>query len=100
MAEHLDTRRKRLRFRCWHRGTKELDLLVGRFADAMLAGMDADELDRLEALLEVPEPLLYDWVLGRRAPDPEHDHAVMHRLSAFSQAPETAPHAAHSLKTR
>ena len=96
MTEDLEIRRKRLRFRCWHRGTKELDLLVGRFADAHLAALDGADLDRLEALLEVPEPLLYDWVLGRRPPDPEHDHAVMARLVAYSQAPETAPHAAHS----
>jgi len=47
-----DIRRKRLSFRSWHRGTRESDLLLGRFADSHLAGLDDDQLDRYEALLE------------------------------------------------
>ena len=53
MTEDLETRRKRLRYRCWHRGTKELDLLVGRFADAHLAfigtGSEADAVQTAAA---------------------------------------------------
>lgn len=84
MTESLEIRRKRLRFRCWHRGTKELDLMIGRFADAHLAELQAEQIGRLEALLEVPEPILNDWILGRRAPDPDHDHDVMRLLRAFN----------------
>lgn len=90
MSEPLEIRRKRLRFRCWHRGTKELDLMVGRFADAHLADLDVEQIDRLEALLEVPEPLLNDWIVGRRVPDPAYDHDVMRLLRDFNNPPSTA----------
>ena len=89
VTEDLAIRRKRLRFRCWHRGTKELDLMIGRFADAHLAALDAGQITRLEALLEVPEPLLNNWILGRGAPDPAHDHDVMHLLRDFNSPRST-----------
>ncbi|MGH6916010.1 MAG: succinate dehydrogenase assembly factor 2, partial [Geminicoccales bacterium] len=57
-----DARRKRLRYRAWHRGTKEMDLLLGRFADAQLAGMTPAQLDAFEALLCESDPDLYDWI--------------------------------------
>ena len=55
----LDDRRKRLLFRCWHRGTREMDLILGRFADAEIGNLSDDELTQLETLLEVPDPDLY-----------------------------------------
>jgi len=88
MTEDIETRRKRLRFRSWHRGTKELDLLLGGFADRALPNMDAEALDRFETLLEVPEPLIYAWFTVQSAPPPEYDHAVTRQLLAFKFAPE------------
>ncbi|HEY9548759.1 MAG TPA: succinate dehydrogenase assembly factor 2 [Kiloniellaceae bacterium] len=82
-TETTENRRKRLRFRSWHRGTKEMDLLIGSFADAHLSGFGRDQLDRFEALLDVPEPVVYDWVLGRSDPPAEHDHDVTRLLLAF-----------------
>ncbi len=64
-----DARRKRLRYRAWHRGTKESDIILGSFADAHLATLDAEGLDAFESLLDVPDPEIYDWVIGR-APVP------------------------------
>lgn len=78
-----DPRLRKLNFRAWRRGFREADLIVGAFADAELPGMDAADLDRFEALLEVPDGDLYDWIVGRAPPAPEHDHAVMHRLREF-----------------
>ena len=60
--------RKQLRFRSWHRGTREMDLLLGRFADANLAQMDRGQLDRYAWLLENSDPDIYIWVTGREAP--------------------------------
>ena len=60
-----DARRKRLRYRAWHRGTKESDFILGSFADAQLATLDDAGLDAFEALLDVPDPEIYDWVIGR-----------------------------------
>lgn len=78
-----EERIKRLRYRAWHRGTKELDLLIGPFADSHLAGLNVADLGLFERLLEAPEPRLYAWILGQEAPSPEHDHPVFQRLKAF-----------------
>jgi antitoxin CptB len=82
-----DIRRKRLLFRSWHRGTRESDLVLGRFAEAHLAGFDAAQLDRWEALLECADADLYDWASGRTAPPAAYDHDVMRLLLAFRCAP-------------
>src|SRR5580698_6503003 len=63
-SDGLDDRRKRLLFRCWHRGTREMDLILGRFADAEIAGLADDELAQLELLIEVPDPDLYAALTG------------------------------------
>ncbi len=86
-TETIENRRKRLRFRSWHRGTKEMDLLIGSFADAHLAAFDSDQLDRFEALLDVPEPVVYDWILGRTPPPADQDHDVLQLLLAFDFQP-------------
>jgi len=83
----LATRRKRLQFRCWHRGTKELDLMLGPFADAHLDALDEAEMGQLEALLLVQDLELYNWLLGKAAPPPEHDHDLLHRIIRFNNVP-------------
>jgi antitoxin CptB len=63
-SDGLDDRRKRLLFRCWHRGTREMDLIVGRFADAHLPDLSDAELTELEQLIELPDPDLYAALTG------------------------------------
>ena len=77
-------RRKRLLFRCWHRGTQENDLVLGSFAEASLAAFDGAQLERFEALLDCADADLFDWIAGRRVPPPQHDHDVMRFLRSFS----------------
>ena len=79
----LDDRRKRLLFRCWHRGTREMDLILGRFADAEIANLGDDDLGRLEHLIEVPDPDLYAAVTGDRMLAPEHANALFDRIKSF-----------------
>lgn len=67
MSEPLETRLKRLRMRSWRRGTKEMDLILGPFADQDLTGLNADELDLYEALLNENDQDLYQWVSGQVA---------------------------------
>lgn len=81
-GDELVRRRKRLKFRSWHRGTKEMDLLLGPFADACLDGFDATLLIEYEAVLEQPEPDLYEWILGRAVPPPSARSSVLDRLIA------------------
>lgn len=80
----LETRRKRLRFRCWHRGTKEVDLLLGRFADKHLANLDGDRLAELERLVDVPDQEIHAWLTGTRPVPAEHDTPLMRLLMDYS----------------
>jgi len=87
MPDDLEQRRKRLAFRARHRGMKELDLLIGGFADQHLSALSPDQLDRFEALLDVPEPLMYSWLMGHARPPAELDHDVMKLLLSFKYTP-------------
>ena len=82
-SDGLDDRRKRLLFRCWHRGTREMDLILGRFADAEIATLDDAELAQLEHLIEVPDPDLYAALAGDRPLAPEYVSALFDRIKAF-----------------
>jgi antitoxin CptB len=61
-TEKLDIIRKRLAWRASRRGIKEMDILVGGYADAHLASMSAPDLITFEALLEIPDQQLLSWV--------------------------------------
>lgn len=71
MTEALENRRKRLIFRSWHRGTREMDLLMGSFADKHVPDMDDSAIEAYEELLSVPDPDLYDWYIGKPVPADE-----------------------------
>ena len=80
MTDPHETRRRRLHFRSWHRGTKEADLLVGSFADAYLAAMNPAELDEFERVLEIEDGYLVAWVTGQAEPPRTIDGPVFRRL--------------------
>ncbi len=80
----LAVRRRRIRFRCWHRGTREADLLLGRFADTCVGELDQAGLDQLEALLDQPDPDIWDWVVGRQTVPEAFDNDVTRRLQELS----------------
>jgi antitoxin CptB len=82
----LDVRRRKILFRAWHRGTREMDLLLGRFADAALAGLSESELDEFERLIEVPDPDLFAWIMGEAAAPAEYDGSMLRRLKAFHRS--------------
>ena len=75
-----EIRRRRLRFRCWHRGTREMDLVLGGFADRHLASFTPGQIERLEALLEEGDPDLYNWATGREPTPAGLDTDVMRLL--------------------
>jgi antitoxin CptB len=79
----LDDRRKRLLFRCWHRGTREMDLILGRFADAEIAKLSDDELAQFESLMEVPDPDLYAALTGNVPPAPDFASGLFDRIKSF-----------------
>jgi antitoxin CptB len=85
-SDGLDDRRKRLLFRCWHRGTREMDLILGRFADAEIAGLTDDELRQLERLIEVPDPDLYAALTGGPSLAPHYAGRLFDRIKSFRPA--------------
>ncbi len=79
----LDDRRKRLLFRCWHRGTREMDLILGRFADAEIGNLSDDELTQLETLLDVNDPDLYAAITADKVLPADVTGALFARIKAF-----------------
>ena len=80
----LSVRKKRLQYRCWHRGSREADLLLGRFADKNLPIFGETDLNQFEALLNEADPDIWDWVVGRKPIPAMLDHDIMERLKIFS----------------
>ena len=85
-SDGLDDRRKRLLFRCWHRGTREMDLILGRFADAEIATLSDDELTQLEHLIEVPDPDLYAALTGKVPLAGDYAGRLFERIRSFRVA--------------
>lgn len=79
----LDERRRRILFHCWHRGMREMDLIMGRFADATIDRLSAEELDAFERLMDAPDPDIYRWVAGGETPPPAYDNMLFRRLREF-----------------
>jgi antitoxin CptB len=82
-SEGLSERRRRLLFRSWHRGIRETDLLLGRFADACIGEMSEADLDEYERLLEVPDHDIYGWVTGELPIPQEHRSELLTRIVHF-----------------
>lgn len=79
----LDPRRRKVLFRSWHRGTREMDLIMGRFADVHIGGFSESELDDFERLIEVPDRDLFSWVTGKAETPANYDTGVFRSLKAF-----------------
>ncbi len=79
----LDPRRRRILFRAWHRGIREMDLIMGRFADAAIGTMSDAELDDFEQLIEVPDRDLFRWITGDDDTPSNYDTPIFRRIKAF-----------------
>lgn len=86
MSDEQTLRRKRLKYRSSYRGTKELDLILGRFADHHLDGFSDAQLDRYEAIMDANEHEIYAWLTGRQAVPAEYDNDVMTLILNFKFA--------------
>lgn len=82
-SEGLDSRRRKLKFRLWHRGIREMDLVLGGFADAELASLSESELVEVESWLDIPDQQMFAWVNGSEAPPSNIDTALFARLRTF-----------------
>lgn len=87
MSDDLALRRKRAAYRAAHRGTKEMDWLLGRYADARLDGMTEEQLGEFEALLAAPDPELQAWILNAATIPDDRYAALIVELRAFHKVP-------------
>jgi antitoxin CptB len=87
------TRRRRLLFRATHRGTHENDLLIGGFVRARLDSLSEADLAALEEVVELPDPVLADWLTGRKPIPPEADRPILRAMrdAALAEGPSPPP---------
>ena len=85
MTETAEARLKRMAMRSWRRGTKEMDLVLGPYADAHLAGMDEAGLTLYDQLLNENDQDLLPWVLGQ-APAPAGMAGLIAEIGSFARA--------------
>ncbi len=88
-SSNLDPRRKRMLFRAWRRGTREMDLLLGGFADGALADMSDETMDLFEQLLEAPDREIYAWISGKAEVPANFDTPVYRAILAYAQRVRT-----------
>lgn len=67
LTDELDVRRRRAAYRAAHRGTKEMDALVGRYADAKIGSFDGSALEHFERFLAVADPTLQNWIFAKES---------------------------------
>jgi len=78
-----ETRLRMIRYRAWHRGIRETDLILGPFADQRVESLTPAQLEAFEALLEQPDQLLYAWITGEEDAPDEVRGEVFDMLQAF-----------------
>ena len=81
--DNISIKRKRLNFRSWHRGTREIDLLLGKFADEHIPGFDDAALEDYDRFLNNSDPDIYNWITGQEPVPPAEDTPVVRVLLAF-----------------
>jgi antitoxin CptB len=89
-SDGLDTRRRKLLFRSWHRGMREMDLIMGRFADTAIDDLTESELSEFEELIEQPDRELLAWITGEADVPTAHDTPLFRRLRDFNRSGEGA----------
>ena len=89
MTADLETRRRKLQFRAARRGFRELDLYMQQFVAARLAGFDARQLDEFEAVLDIPDQHVFDWIMGQGEPPQNLRSEVLDLLLSFRYSPPT-----------
>jgi antitoxin CptB len=87
----MEDRRKKLRFRAWRRGFREIDLILGGFADRRLAELDETGLEAFERLLDAPDQEVYEWVTEQTPAPREFDTPVLASIRAFRFEQSTKP---------
>jgi antitoxin CptB len=78
-----ETRLKRLRYRSWHRGCKETDIILGNFADERLPGLSSEQLDLYERFLEENDNDIWNWLTGKSTPETDQYRPLIDLLKEY-----------------
>jgi antitoxin CptB len=89
-SEGLDLRRRKILFRAWHRGMREMDLIMGRFADRAVPTLTEIEVSEFEHLIELPDRDLLAWITGEADVPAAHDGPLFRRMRDFQLSGEGA----------
>lgn len=81
-SEGLDPRQRKLLFRSWHRGIREMDLILGGFADGSIHVLTADEMHQYEQLLEAQDVDILSWVTGAAPIPADFDTPLLKKIMA------------------
>jgi antitoxin CptB len=79
----LDVRRKQILYRSWHRGMREMDLIMGQFADAEIGNLSDEDVAEFERLIEVMDRDLLGWITGEIETPSNYDTPLFRRLKIF-----------------
>ena len=84
-------RRRRILFRATHRGTYENDILIGNFVRSRLEAFTEDDLDALEEVMELPDAMLADWLIGRQPIPSDVDTPMLRAIRRAAEDGEGQP---------
>jgi antitoxin CptB len=79
----LDPRRRRILYRCWHRGIREMDLVFGQFAEEQIAGLSDADLDEFETIMGKDDHDLHAWITGAQPVPDEMRTPLFARVAAY-----------------
>jgi antitoxin CptB len=82
-SDGLDPRRRRILYQAWHRGIREMDLILGQFAERFIEDLSDAELDEFERLIVLPDQEVLGWITGEFAVTQEYDTSLFRRLREF-----------------
>ena len=82
-SDGLNPHQRRVLYRCWHRGMREVDLLLGQFADARIEFLSVDELNQLEEFMEAADADIFSWFAGSKPVDPVYDRPIFETIKTF-----------------
>ena len=86
-APDLETWRKRLKFRAWHRGTQEADLIIGSYFDTFGWDFDGEACAVFEALLEETDQDILNWLTGKEVAPAHVDSDLIARMARLDYLP-------------
>jgi antitoxin CptB len=78
-----ESRLKKLKYRAWHRGFREADLILGPFAERHVSSLTPDQLDAFEVILDQPDQDLFEWIIEKTPTPAEFDGEVMNLIKTF-----------------